>query len=102
MKISQLFVIGSILLAIAATPVDANISTGKALTICKDTIRARTDGSVYHKFRNRPATSTRGEKYTFWIDSTLKNEQQKYLLRSKCVTDNNGDILLVEIEEGRW
>lgn len=102
MKLSQLFVIGSILLAITATPAHANISTGQALTICKDTIRARTDGSVYHKFRKRPATSTRGEKYTFWINSTLKNEQRKYLLRSKCITDNNGEILSVEIEEGRW
>ena len=102
MKISQLAIMGPLIWAIATSQALAEVNSGQALNICKDMIRARTDGSVYHKFRNSPATSTRGGRYTFWINSTLKNEERKYLLRSKCMTSKQGELLLVEIEEGRW
>ena len=102
MRLSQLLIIGQFIWAITATQAHADINSNQALTVCKDAIRARTDGTVYHKFRNNSATSTRGGKYTFWINSTLKNEERKYLLRSKCISSKVGELLLVEIEEGRW
>lgn len=102
MKLSQLYIITALLWAIAAPQALADVNSSQALDICQDSIRARTDGSVYHKFRNRPAISTRGGKYTFWINSTLKNEERKYLLRSKCEISKAGEIQLLEIEEGRW
>ena len=101
MKVSQLLIIAPLIWAFT-TQAYADINGSKALAICEDNIRSRTDGSIYHKFHHRPPASTRGAKYTFWINSTLKNEEQKYLLRSKCVISRDGEVLLVEIEEGRW
>lgn len=80
----------------------AAINSSEALGLCKENISDRTDGSVYHKFKMNPATSTRGGVLTLWIDSTMKNEQRKFLLKSKCIVSKSGELIDLEIEEGRW
>ena len=78
------------------------INSHDAMIICKAAIIDRTDGSVYHKFRRDEAVSTRGGKFTLRINSRLKNEQRKYLLKSTCIVSMEGKLLDLEIEEGQW
>lgn len=102
MKASQLLVVGLLLWTATSVQAGVDLSSSQTLEVCKSSIRERTDGTIYHRFRRDHAISTRGNKYTFWINSTLENEERRYLLRSKCITSKQGELLSVEIEEGRW
>ncbi len=102
MKVKNLVITAPLLWATLAAHAGVNINSREALDICKSSIRERTDGTVYHKFNRDHAVSTRGGDYTFWINSTLKNEERRYLLRTKCIASKQGELLTVEIEEGRW
>lgn len=95
-------IISSLLGTVTAAQADTGINGGQALDLCKNTIRERTAGTHYHKFRRDHTTSTRGGDYTFKINSVMKNDERKYLLRSRCVVTKTGDIETLEIEEGRW
>lgn len=96
--------IGGLVLLVLSFSVQADfeLNSAEAQDVCELAIVERTDGTVYHKFKQGPAISTRGGRYKFWINSTMRNDERKYLLRSVCELSSDGELLSLEIEEGRW
>lgn len=80
----------------------AQASTRTALEQCKHAVKAQFDVPEDTYFYRYPAISTRGEKYTFWINSSAKMEDGKVAMKSRCETTEQGEVVSLRTSKGRW
>ncbi len=100
-----MFNIKPLLVVLAATvgfaASNSYAGSGSALQACKAEISAKYAESTV-KFRNNPATSKRGGKYTFWLNAVARVDGERQALKTKCVTTKEYEILSLDIENGSW
>lgn len=102
MNTVKYIVIAATLATTGLATINSYGSTSSALEECRDAVKAQYDSPEAHYFYRRPAISTRGDKYTFWINSSAAEGKGKMAVKSRCVTDEQGQVLSLKTARGRW
>lgn len=87
--------------SLAAT---ANSYAGSAAAFdaCKQEISKKYSDATSIRFKNNPATSTRGGKYTFLINAAANTNGERMALKAKCIASKQNEIISLNVESGRW
>ncbi|MFQ3324705.1 MAG: hypothetical protein ACI90U_002535 [Pseudomonadales bacterium] len=85
-----------------AATVNSYAGSSAAFDACKQEISKKYSDATSIRFKNNPATSNRGGKYTFLINASAKTDDVRNVLKVKCVSSKQNEIISLTIEDGRW
>jgi hypothetical protein len=85
-----------------AATANSYAGSSAAFDACKQEISKKYSDATSIRFKNNPATSNRGGKYTFLINASTKTDNVRNVLKAKCVSSKQNEIISLTIEDGRW
>lgn len=92
----------TLIAATVFTASQAQASTQPALDACKQGVVELYTNASETKFKRQVAISQRGGQYTFWINASATIDGDASPLKAKCVTSKSGEIVSLQVENGRW
>jgi len=100
------FIVAATLTFGAASVVTATasekINSRESLRLCKNAMEADMPEGTKYKFKRNTATSVEPDRYKHWINFLEINGKAKNMKKLLCETSREGEILVMEIKEGRW
>jgi hypothetical protein len=74
----------------------------EAAELCRDEINLAYAGEHRIDFSRKPASSLRGESYTFWINATEEIAGERDSVKYQCEITPTGELVELTREPGRW
>lgn len=101
LNIKPALIILAVSFSLAATA-NSYAGSSAAFDACKQEISNKYSDATSIRFKNNPATSNRGGKYTFLINAAAKTEGERMTLKAKCVASKQNEIISLHVENGSW
>jgi hypothetical protein len=77
------------------------LTSGQALDECKQALRKHNQSKEF-KFKRNAATRYKAGKFTYWINFSTTEAGNKSTGRAKCIMSKQGELVLLDVESGRW
>lgn len=73
-----------------------------ALSQCESALTALYDSPEQHRIHQRPAVGISADTATFWINSTHSLAGESVELKSRCISELDGDVVSLTVSQGHW